>query len=308
MRSPWDYTQKYDQFLVWLQEKVCLSSAFCNDAKTMEWNSHKSYLLDLQARSVDIVPTKLLTKGANNIQKSLEEIARKKEWQSFGDSVVVKPAVGSFGNDAHLVRLSSGGGQQQQQDVKQIKHLNRLLSEQDLLVQPFLTSIKTRGETSLVFVDHCFAHAVKKKPTSGDFKVQGGKIEPYDPSKEEIQLGLNTIHACHDCIYNQGKKKKPAADEDHHDDASKERRTGKQQLRGKKKKKKEKDNKNTFIFARVDLISRNDGHLLVSEVEILDPELFFRFSRESVQKMCLAIEARLAHHHHHHHNINYYHE
>jgi hypothetical protein len=54
-----------------------------------------------------------------------------------------------------------------------MKRMNQLLSGQDLLIQPFLASVKTKGEVSLIFIENEFVHAIKKKPTQGDFKVQG---------------------------------------------------------------------------------------------------------------------------------------
>jgi glutathione synthase/RimK-type ligase-like ATP-grasp enzyme len=57
--------------------------------------------------------------------------------------------------------------------VKVMKRMNQMLGEQDLLVQPFLASVKTKGEVSLIFIEGEFVHAIKKRPTQGDFKVQG---------------------------------------------------------------------------------------------------------------------------------------
>lgn len=57
-----------------------------------------------------------------------------------------------------------------------MKRLNQMLGEQDLLVQPFLASVKTKGEVSLIFIDNEFVHAVRKKPAQGEFKVQGRSV------------------------------------------------------------------------------------------------------------------------------------
>jgi hypothetical protein len=49
-----------------------------------------------------------------------------------------------------------------------------------------------------------------------------------------------------------------------------------------------------FLYARVDLLSSNDGKdLMVSEMEILDPELFFRLSKTTIARMVDAVEKRL---------------
>jgi hypothetical protein len=41
-------------------------------------------------------------------------------------------------------------------------HLDRLLCERDLLVQPYLSAVEASGERCLVFLDGDYAHAVRK--------------------------------------------------------------------------------------------------------------------------------------------------
>jgi len=48
-----------------------------------------------------------------------------------------------------------------------------------------------------------------------------------------------------------------------------------------------------FMYGRVDLLSSNSGDLMVSEMEILDPELFFRLSEAAIQRFCAAVAKRL---------------
>ncbi len=52
----------------------------------------------------------------------------------------------------------------------------QLQSVVDCLLQPFVSSIGTRGEVSCVFVDAAFSHAVLKVPPGNNFKVQGGSV------------------------------------------------------------------------------------------------------------------------------------
>jgi hypothetical protein len=124
IRSPWDYTQRYAEWLAWLDSTVDRASeeattsssspsssppapgpVFLPDAATLRWNGHKRYLLDLERRGIPVVPTRLLERGHDDFEKVVDEIARRNEWGC--DFCIVKPAVGSFGNDVTMIKLSS---------------------------------------------------------------------------------------------------------------------------------------------------------------------------------------------------------
>jgi hypothetical protein len=51
-----------------------------------------------------VVPTRLLRRG-QHFEKAADELVRKNEWGC--EFFVVKPAVGSFGNDVTLVKLGN---------------------------------------------------------------------------------------------------------------------------------------------------------------------------------------------------------
>ena len=49
------------------------------------------------------------------------------------------------------------------------------------MIQPYLPTIETAGETSLLFFGRTFSHAVNKRPVGGDFRIQvqfGGLYTP----------------------------------------------------------------------------------------------------------------------------------
>ena len=143
IRSTWDYFERLDAFLGWA-EYVGSVTELRNLASVITWNAHKGYLLDLEARGVDIVPTRLVRAGEH-----LELGA--------GDHVV-KPAV-SAGAD-RTVRFAS------QAD------LDTLSATDDALVQPYLGAIETTGELSIVCIDGTPSHVVRKLPAGGDFRSQ----------------------------------------------------------------------------------------------------------------------------------------
>jgi glutathione synthase/RimK-type ligase-like ATP-grasp enzyme len=60
-----------------------------------------------------------------------------------------------------------------------------------MLVQPWLNSVVTSGEYSLILFGGAFSHAVAKRPRPGDFRVQpehGGTTEPCDPPEGAPEL------------------------------------------------------------------------------------------------------------------------
>ena len=87
-----------------------------------------------------------------------------------------------------------------------------MLEHQDMLVQPFISSVKTRGEVSLIYLNGKFSHAIKKTPTGGEFKVQGGKMDSYAPSIEELELGSKVIDLCPSIIHGDFATKKVSED------------------------------------------------------------------------------------------------
>src|SRR4051812_16337355 len=143
IRSTWDYHERVDAFLAWAGY-VDSVTVLRNDVRTVRWNSHKRYLLDLGGRGVAIVPTRLVAKGHS---VELEP----------GDQVV-KPAVSASAE--RTVRHAT------QAD------LDALTATTDVLVQPYLDAIETRGEVSIVCIEGEPTHAVRKVPAAGDFRTQ----------------------------------------------------------------------------------------------------------------------------------------
>jgi glutathione synthase/RimK-type ligase-like ATP-grasp enzyme len=168
IRSPWDYIEHLDEFLAWAAD-VNESSELWNPLELVRWNTHKAYLLDLGARGAPIVPTVVLLGGS---AASLDGICDAQGW----NAVVVKPAVASGGKGARRSDVGDPAAQQ---------HLDELLVGGDVLVQQFAPSVQHEGEWSVVFVDGEVAHAVRKWPAAGDYRVQwewGGHNEVATPS------------------------------------------------------------------------------------------------------------------------------
>jgi len=236
LRTPWDYADHLEEFLTWttLAAKV---SRLKNTADVVLWNLHKRYLLDLERRNVAIVPTRLFRpRQTTNVRSALFEVAQQDHWTE----VVIKPAVGINGVGSLRGRID---------DPALAEHLVGLLRSGDALVQPFVPSITSEGELSLIFVDSTFTHAVRKRPRRGDYRVQdnhGGTVHHYEPSANEIAVASAAL-AC-----------APS----------------------------------TTIYARVDLVSIAEVPV-VMELEVIEPELFLRFSPPATSALARALKAEL---------------
>ena len=65
-------------------------------------------------------------------------------------------------------------------------------------MQAFVPEVESRGEISLVYLDGTFSHAVRKRPASGDFRVQrdfGGSLEAMTPSEPVLAFGDGVLAA-----------------------------------------------------------------------------------------------------------------
>ncbi|HEV2083414.1 MAG TPA: transporter [Brevundimonas sp.] len=140
-----------------------------NPPGVLGWNSDKSYLGRLADRGVPIPPTIWTDAPTRSDVDSA--------FDRFGtDQVVVKPRVS--GGAWKTLRLSRG---------------QPLTGAPDgpSLIQPYLPSIVTDGETSLLFFGRRFSHAVRKTPVPGDFRIQvqfGGRYESVAPPPEALAL------------------------------------------------------------------------------------------------------------------------
>src|SRR5262245_47834223 len=104
-----------------------------------------------------------------------------------GKHFVMKPCVGSFGEGVVKFALN---------DSMSVQRAEQLQGSADCLLQPFVSSIAVRGETSLVFVDEVLSHAVLKVPPKGDFKVQGGSVTVLEhPDEKAVHVARKALQA-----------------------------------------------------------------------------------------------------------------
>jgi glutathione synthase/RimK-type ligase-like ATP-grasp enzyme len=179
IRSPWDYVDGRDEFVDWVRRAGEVSSVW-NPPALIEWNTHKSYLLDLGRQGAPIVPTVLLLRES---AASLDGICDAQGW----NTVVVKPAVGIGALGAARFDVGDPTGRH---------HLDGLLQDQDVLVQPFVSSVVTDGELSVVVIDGAVTHALRKRPDAGDFRVHeewGGELVADNAPASAQELALRVV-------------------------------------------------------------------------------------------------------------------
>jgi glutathione synthase/RimK-type ligase-like ATP-grasp enzyme len=179
IRSPWDYSNAHEEFLSWARGVAAISRVV-NPLEVLEWNSHKSYLLDLASAGVSTVVTTLVRRGAS-------DAAQAGALAVYPGELVIKPAV-SVGAIGALRAASSS--------PEAAAHLAELATAGDVLVQPLAHSVLDGGESSLIYLGGRFSHAIRKIPAAGDYRVQehhGGSVVPHQPSEDELAVAAATL-------------------------------------------------------------------------------------------------------------------
>ena len=157
LKSPWDYFDRIADFYAWLDRLQLLGVKLLNPLEIVRWNADKRYLRDIEAAGFRIVPTHWLGQGC-----AFEPAALFEKFQS--EKLVVKPAVSGGAKNTFALTLPEAQAQ--------AAAIEKLVAEEDFLVQPFLPEIQARGEWSFLYFGGQFSHSVLKTPKSGDFRVQ----------------------------------------------------------------------------------------------------------------------------------------
>jgi glutathione synthase/RimK-type ligase-like ATP-grasp enzyme len=172
IRSTWDYVPRQPEYVAWA-EHVSTRTELWNPAPMIRWNSTKAYLKDLAEQGVPIVPTRWLSAGSG---VDMAALVAETGWPD----VVIKPVVSAGGNDTYCL--------DRQSLLAEREALNALLAERDVMIQPFMASVRTVGELSLLYVDGRFSHAIRKVPSADEFRVhehRGGTQRRYEPTPEQ---------------------------------------------------------------------------------------------------------------------------
>jgi hypothetical protein len=186
IRSPWDYQDHPEAFLEVLAEIDRSDAVLMNRLDLVRWNLDKTYLRELEAAGVPIVPTRWRERLAPGDAVALGD-------EMGGADLVVKPTVsanadGAFwlGPDAPRERFAA---------------CDAYFADRALLAQPFVPSVVEEGEFSVFYFDGAYSHTILKTPKRGDFRVQeehGGLIQAVRPEPALLRAAEAAMRAIGD--------------------------------------------------------------------------------------------------------------
>nr|WP_314433059.1 transporter [uncultured Brevundimonas sp.] len=172
----WGYHRDHGRWIQACETWTKTGLPVANLAEVLRWNSDKSYLARLADRGVPIPPTRWT-----------DAVTQAQVDAAFAETgapvLIVKPTVsaGAF----RTLRLTPGEALTD-------------APEGSAMIQPYLKSIETEGETSLLFFGGQFSHAVNKRPVPGDFRIQmqfGGLYTAVTPDAGAMVLAEQVLAA-----------------------------------------------------------------------------------------------------------------
>ena len=180
-RNTWDYFEKEAKFNSWLNTIEKLGIKTLNSIAIIKQNKHKFYLREMEQQGVTILPTLFIDKTSKLDLKAIIPSSWKK--------AVIKPA------------FSAGSYQTEVFDTVNSEIISSqykaIAAEKELLLQEFMPEIQSLGETSFIFFNKKFSHAVNKKPVAGDFRIQvqfGGKYTLIEPSSNLVAQAQKIVN------------------------------------------------------------------------------------------------------------------
>lgn len=235
IRSPWDYSKRYDEFLKFLDRVSPLATVW-NPPELIRWNLNKRYLADLGHAGVPIVPTQYLSTTTPELwQTSIEALSSD---DGVVSEIVVKPTI------------SAGSwltGRFESTDQAAYELANEIInSDRDVMLQPAIPSVATWGELAVMWFHGEVSHTFRKGPMldlGGD--LIGGtyleKVELFDPPPA-AQPVIRTAHDAILGIAHQRGWLNPDGQ---------------------------------LLYQRLDLVELKDGSWALLEAELFEPAFFF---------------------------------
>ncbi|MFI2485382.1 RimK family alpha-L-glutamate ligase [Promicromonospora kroppenstedtii] len=239
VRSTWDYSPRHDEFLAWARSLPKVA----NSADVIEWNTDKRYLRELEAAGIPVIPTIWLDPA-----RHLSKRAVHTRMPAFGD-FVVKPVVSAGAQNTGRYQPVSAESR-----GKAIAHATRLLDDgRWVMIQPYVTSVDTTGETCLIFVDGEHTHAIRKNALLTGPAEDTGELyaeeenSAYEATPEQIEVAERALAVA---------RAATGAD---------------------------------LTYARVDLVTGDDGVPMVIELELTEPSLWMKYGTGVEDKLADAV-------------------
>ena len=173
VRSTWDYTERRDEFLAWVESVPRLA----NPASVIRWNTDKRYLATL---GVPVVPTVWPRDGESIPQ----------QWSD----IVVKPTVSAGGR--FTGRFTSADA------ATEFAH-QLLTAGHDVMAQQYVASVDVVGEAGVFFFGGKVSHAIRKgaildrdaPPRSDSSLGQGQASEPLPLDEAPVAFARAVLDA-----------------------------------------------------------------------------------------------------------------
>ena len=136
---------------------------------------------ELEQKGITILPT--------YFQNKTVHLDLKNKIPTHWKKIVIKPA---FSAGSYLTKVFEPS------EIGQIEEEYQIIAqEKELLLQEFQPEITSLGETSFIFFNKSFSHAVNKKPAANDFRIQvqfGGQYTLIQPSESIIQQAQEIVN------------------------------------------------------------------------------------------------------------------
>jgi glutathione synthase/RimK-type ligase-like ATP-grasp enzyme len=241
-RSPWDYALRHGEFIEWVESVRALE----NDPGLIAWNSDKRYLADLHEAGIPVVETTYVEPGGAVPPIEAE--------------VVVKPTVSAGGRDTG--RFGPRSAEAGRGLIERITGRGGTA-----MVQPFVESVDSAGETAVVTIAGEVSHVLHKRPV-----LRADEVAPV--REDDLRVA--------EAMYDPGLVTPGEADEDELELTARvveliERRFG-----------------SAPLIARVDMLRHDGGHPIVLELEAIEPNLYFDQVPEAADQLADALVARAA--------------
>jgi glutathione synthase/RimK-type ligase-like ATP-grasp enzyme len=234
IRGAWDYILDRNAFLDWAKTVPRLANPF----EVLRWNTDKRYLRELEASGIPVVPTQWSDVPGWSLPKG---------------PFVIKPAVSAGGRNSARYRGRADWD-------AAAAHVGALEASGDVaMIQPFVPSVDTVGETGTYVFGGGVSHAIRK----------GGVLQEGAPASPDLNMGSV------DTVTGQPLDPSLAAF------AQNVLAAG----------------PGPCLYARVDTVADEDGSPLLMELEVAEPYLFLARTQDpdaAADRFANAVTAWLA--------------
>jgi hypothetical protein len=172
LRSTWNYVDHVAEFRAWTR-RCAQQTLLLNPPEVVDWNTDKHYLVHLHRAGVPVVPSRFVEPGDDARACLQHFLAGGPDALSAGksaafDQFVIKPAIGAGSRDTARYRCVEAD--------TALAHLMRLVDDErrSALLQPYLGSVDSAGETALIYFGGEASHAIRKGPL---LRLDAGLVE-----------------------------------------------------------------------------------------------------------------------------------